>query len=65
MLSQMLKPLFEGNPLTVLPIVALAIFLVVFFAVSVRVLARKATTFDDLARLPLDDGEVPREDHQV
>ena len=60
MLSQLLGPLFEGNPLIVLPIVALAIFLGVFFAVTVRVLARKATTFDDVASLPLDEGEVIR-----
>jgi hypothetical protein len=60
----MFGSLFQGNPLTVLPIVALAIFLSVFFAISVRVLARKATTFDALAQLPLDDGEVPRENHQ-
>ena len=65
MLSQMFRQLFEGNPLTTLPTVALAIFLSVFVVVSVRVLARKAVTFDDLAKLPLDDGEVSRDDHQV
>jgi hypothetical protein len=64
MLSQMLRQLFEGNPLTVLPMVALAIFLAVFSLVTVRVLARKAATFDDLAKLPFDDGEVTRVDHQ-
>lgn len=61
MLSQMFKQLFMGNPLTVLPVVALGIFMGTFLLISVRALLRRGSSFEGVARLPLDDGEVRRE----
>lgn len=58
MLSQMLRQMFTGNPLTLFPIVALALFLMVFTAVCVGVLRRRAAAYDGIANLPLDDEEV-------
>ncbi|MFT3765725.1 MAG: hypothetical protein QM820_09440 [Minicystis sp.] len=61
MLSQMFRQLFDGNPLTMLPTVGLWLFMAVFFCVSVSVLRRRASSYDDLARLPLADEEVRHE----
>jgi hypothetical protein len=58
MLSQMVRQMFTGNPLTVFPTIGLAIFMTVFAVVTIGVLRRRADSFDDLARLPLDDEEV-------
>jgi cbb3-type cytochrome oxidase subunit 3 len=61
MLSQLVKQLFVESPLTVFPLIALALFFAVFVAIAARVLARKPASFDAVARLPLDDGEVRHE----
>lgn len=61
MLSQMLRQLFTDNPLTAFPQVGLAIFLAVFVGVTINVMRRKASSYDDLARLPLADEEVHHE----
>jgi hypothetical protein len=58
MLSQLVRPLFEGGPFLFFPTLALGIFVAVFLAVAVRVLLRRASTFDSEAKLPLDDSEV-------
>jgi cbb3-type cytochrome oxidase subunit 3 len=57
----MFKQLFVDSPLTVFPVFALGVFFIVFVGIAVRVLGRKAASFDEAARLPLDDGEVRRE----
>lgn len=61
MLSQMVRQMFTDNPITALPTLGLAIFMTVFAVVTITVLRRKSTSFDDVARLPLDDEEVRHE----
>lgn len=60
MLSQLFRQMFTGNPITLLPSIGLAIFMVVFTAVTINVLRRRAAAFDDVARLPLEDDEEVR-----
>lgn len=43
------------SPLLMLPLVALFFFLVVYLAVVVLTMSRKAKAFDPVASLPLDD----------
>ena len=57
MLSQMVRQLFTNNPLVAYPMLALGIFVTVFFGVVLVVLAKGAASFDGAARLPLDDEE--------
>jgi len=61
MLSQMFRQLFSDNPLTAFPSVGLAIFMTVFAAVTVNVLRRRASSYDEVAKLPLADEEVRHE----
>ena len=61
MLSQMFRQMFADNPLTMFPTVGLGIFLIVFTGVAINVMRRRPETFDDVARLPLDDEEVRHE----
>lgn len=61
MLSQMMRQMFSGNPLTMFPMIGLGIFMTIFAIVTISVLRRRADSFDDLARLPLDDEEVRHE----
>lgn len=61
MLGQMFRQLFSGNPLTAFPSVGLAIFMTVFVVITVQVLRRRASSYDDLAQLPLADEEVRHE----
>jgi hypothetical protein len=60
MLSQMVRQMFTGNPLVVLPTIGLAIFMTVFTIVTIRVLRRRGDSYDDVARLPLDDDQEVR-----
>ncbi len=50
----MYAQLFTHSPLLILPLVSLALFGAVFFAVVVRVFARRASAYDDAASLPLE-----------
>jgi cbb3-type cytochrome oxidase subunit 3 len=43
------------SPLLALPLAALFLFLLVFAAVVVLTMRRKATTYEPIATLPLDD----------
>lgn len=61
MLGQMFRQMFAGDPLTMLPSIGLAIFMTVFAGVTIAVLRRKAASFDEVSRLPLDDEEVRHE----
>jgi cbb3-type cytochrome oxidase subunit 3 len=61
MLSQMARQLFTDNPVTMLPSIGLWIFMIVFAVVTISVLRRRASSFDEVARLPLDDEEVRHE----
>lgn len=58
----MYAQLFIHSPLLILPLVSLALFGAVFVAVVARVFARKASSYDTAAALPLD--EAPRGDGQ-
>ncbi len=58
MLSQFSADYFARSPVIVFPIVALAIFMVVFIAVTVRALRSNKDEVDHLAALPLSDSEV-------
>jgi cbb3-type cytochrome oxidase subunit 3 len=61
MLSQLFRQMFDGNPITALPSIGLALFMIVFAGVTISVLRRRSAAFDDVARLPLDDEEVRHE----
>lgn len=56
-MSPMMKQLFGGNPLVAWPMLALGIFVTVFLGIVIVVFARKAASFDEVARLPLSDRE--------
>ncbi len=62
MLSHMVAKLFADSPLTMLSTVAMAIFMGVFLAVTVSVLRRRASAYDEIARLPLADDEEVHHD---
>jgi len=55
MLSQMAADYFARSPVLAFPLVALAIFLVVFLGVSLRTLLRDKKYIDRMAELPLHD----------
>lgn len=55
MLSQLSADFFARSPLLLGPVVALAIFVVVFVAVSVRAVRTKKHDVDRMAALPLAD----------
>ncbi|MCA9530714.1 MAG: hypothetical protein KC543_11305 [Myxococcales bacterium] len=54
-MSFLTKEFFAQSPVLALPLLALAIFLVVFVAVSVRALRMKDRETDRLAHLALDE----------
>jgi hypothetical protein len=47
--------LLARSPMLVLPLVALFLFIVVFTAVFVLTMKKRAAAYDPLARMPLDD----------
>jgi len=61
MMSFMAMDYFRRSPMLILPLVALALFMLVFFIVTVRTLLTKKRSFDALARLPLESKETDRE----
>lgn len=54
-MSRMIGPMFEGSPLLALPLLALALFVLVFVAVVVRLVARGSAPYQAEARRILDD----------
>jgi hypothetical protein len=52
---------FRRSPMLILPVVALAIFMLVFFAVTLRTLLTKKQNYEAVARLPLEAEENGRE----
>lgn len=57
----MKSELLARSPMLVLPIVALFLFIVVFAAVLVLTMKKRATAYDPLARMPLeDDGDAAK-----
>jgi hypothetical protein len=61
MLSQMIAKMFADNPLTIFPTVGLALFMGVFVVVSINTMRRRASSYDELARLPLENDEEVRD----
>jgi cbb3-type cytochrome oxidase subunit 3 len=49
------------SPMLVLPLIALVLFMVVFTAIIVTTMKKRATALDSLARIPLEDGEETKE----
>ena len=60
MLSQLSADFFARSPLLAWPVLALALFLCVFLAVSARALLGKRDDMQRMAALPIDDSEVDR-----
>ncbi len=58
-MSRLIGPMFDGSPLLLLPLLALALFVLVFSAVVVRLALRGAKAFDPASRMPLDDERLP------
>lgn len=56
MLSFMAMDYFRQSPVMFFPLLALAIFMLVFFAVTVRALRTRRVCYERVARLPLNDG---------
>jgi len=61
MLSFMAMDYFRQSPMLAMPILALAIFMLVFLVVTVRALVTKSARFDAVARLPLEQEARGRE----
>jgi cytochrome c oxidase cbb3-type subunit IV len=56
----MYRQFYEGMDLAVLPLFALVLFVAVFVGVFIRTyVLRRAGDFDNLARMPLDEGDRP------
>jgi hypothetical protein len=49
--------LLARSPMLVLPLVALVLFILVFVAMFVATMKKRAPAYDPLARLPLEDGD--------
>ena len=62
MLSQLSAEFFARSPVLAWPVFALALFLVVFVAVSVRALLGRRDEMQRMAALPIDDSEVDHHD---
>lgn len=59
----MKSELLARSPLLALPLLALFLFLVVFFTVFVVTMRRSAHAYEGVARLPIDDeGDGQRDD---
>lgn len=56
-MSRLLGPLFEGDAIMALPLVALVLFFGVFVLAVVRVFTQDRAVLDAIARQPLDDEE--------
>lgn len=61
MLSFMAMDFFRRSPMLMLPMVALAIFMLVFLVVTLRTLLSKAQRYEQMARLPLESEGDRRE----
>ena len=56
----MKSELLARSPLLILPLIALFLFIIVFTAMFIATMKKRAATYDPLARMPLeDDGDDP------
>jgi len=63
MLSFMAMDYFRQSPMLALPVLALAIFMLVFVAVSVRAIFTEKARFESIARLPLEGDRAEERRH--
>jgi hypothetical protein len=63
MMRLMSADYFARSPLMIFPVIALAIFVVVFVAVTVRALRTRRDELDRLAALPLSDSDSEVSSH--
>ncbi|MGD8862276.1 MAG: hypothetical protein PVI30_19850 [Myxococcales bacterium] len=62
MLSWISGDFFAQSPVLVYPMIAMAIFMLVFTGAALRAFLTPRSTLDELARMPLEDeGEVDHE----
>lgn len=61
MLSYMAVQFFRESPLLAYPLFALASFFSVYFAWVLKTALASASRYEQLARLPLDQGNAPTE----
>ena len=57
MMSFMAMDYFRNSPVLMYPLIALAIFMVVFLAVTVRTVLTNKGSYEAVSRLPLGGGE--------
>jgi len=60
MLSLIASDFFQKSPVLLFPLIALGLFMLVFFVVTVRTVMTKKAEFDRLAMLPLQAEEGRR-----
>jgi len=58
------KEFFRMSPALDYPLLALALFMAVFVAISVRAFMQKPARVDAVARLPLEDGSSKEFSHE-
>ena len=66
MLSFIAMDYFRQSPVLAFPLIAMAIFMLVFFAITLRAVLTNKAQYERVARLPLerDDGKVSGECHE-
>lgn len=64
MLSLIAMDYFRQSPVLAMPIIALALFMLVFLAVTLRAMLTKKTSFEQIARLPLEDASHEESHHE-
>ncbi|HEY6880113.1 MAG TPA: hypothetical protein VI299_18945 [Polyangiales bacterium] len=60
----MAKQFFLASPVLDYPLIALAVFMLVFVAITVATLAQKSPQVDAVARLPLEDATQKGHEHE-
>ncbi|MGB5268761.1 MAG: hypothetical protein WBN30_19375 [Polyangiales bacterium] len=61
-MSRFASEFFANSPVLLYPLLALALFFIVFLVVIVRVMRMKTSDVDEYARIPLEEeSEVPHE----
>lgn len=60
-----LRDVVGGADLAVYPEIALMIFLSAFLLIAWRVMSRKSSDYDEVARLPLEGEEGPLPEHET
>lgn len=64
MLSLVAMDFFQKSPMLAFPLLALALFMLVFFVVTLRTVLTQKSQYDHMARLPL-EAEAPRLDQEA